>query len=67
MSLEDGDLDMRVRFGLIAYGRLGDILKLRMRIRELIERDCQDLKIVYHTITADKIWIRKEVGEREQG
>jgi hypothetical protein len=38
-----------------------------MRIRELIERDCQDLKIVYHTITADKIWIRKEVEEREQG
>jgi hypothetical protein len=67
MSLEDGDLDMRVRFGLIAYGRLGDILKLRMRIRELIERDCRDLKIVYYTITADKIWIRKEAGEREQG
>ena len=67
MSFEKRDLDVRLSFGLIAYGRLEDILKLKTRIRELIERDCQDLRIVYNTITADKLWLvkRREVKDEQ--
>ncbi|MEM1558184.1 MAG: hypothetical protein QXG12_06290 [Thermoproteota archaeon] len=67
-NLEKRDLDVYVNFGLIARGRLGDILKLKMRIRELIERDCQDLRIIYNTITAEKLWLvkKREMGD-EQG
>lgn len=67
IKLDKRDLDVRLNLGLIAYGRLGDILKLRLRIKELIQRDCQDLRIVYQTITADRLWLVKKRGGGKHG
>lgn len=47
--------DVFLNFGLIAAGRLSEIEKLQ----RLIKKDFKDLKVVYCTVTAKRLFLRK--------
>ena len=58
--------DIYVNFGLIAYGKLRSVEELQ----KLISEHCEELKIVYQTVSAKKLFLvkKKEVtGEYENG
>ena len=54
--------DIYVNFGLIAYGSLRSVEELQT----LISEHCQELKIVYQTVSAKKLFLvkKKEVTEK---
>jgi len=59
VNLEKGDLDARMSFALIVSGRLEDILVLKSALKRLLENELHELKLVYLTISARKLWVVK--------
>ena len=59
------NLDVYLNFGLICYGPLSEIIKLQ----EFVEKECEQLKIRYQTVTAKRLWLvkRVEAGHVERG
>jgi hypothetical protein len=55
MEKMDKNKDVILNFGLIAVGPLREIEKLQ----RLVIRDCQDLKIVYQTVSAKRLRLEK--------
>ena len=47
--------DVFLNFGLICYGPLREIEKLQM----LINQECRNLRIVYQTVTAKRLFLVK--------
>ena len=63
MSDIERNRDVYLNFGLIAYGPLREIEKLQERIR----LDCKNLKVVYQTVSAKKLYLvkrRERFGEK---
>jgi len=58
--MEGSNRDVYLNFGLIAYGPLREIEKLQV----LISRDCKDLKVVYQTVTAKRLFLVKRKLQR---
>ena len=48
--------DVYLNFGLIAYGSLREI----ERLQQIIERELKDLKIIYQTVTAKRLFLVKK-------
>ena len=59
--MEPDDLRVILNFGLVGYGRLGDILEVRRILRE------HGLKIVYNTISTRRLRVVKEDGYFDPG
>lgn len=55
-DLKERNRDVYLNFGLIAYGRLGEIEKLQ----QLISKDAESLKVVYQTVSARRLKLVKE-------
>ena len=60
IRVEPGDLDVNLSFGMIAHGKLKDILLLKERVRELMENELHDLRLVYVTISSRELIILKK-------
>lgn len=48
--------DVFLNFGLIAYGPLKEIEKLQ----QIIDKECENLRIVYQTVSAKRLFLVKK-------
>ena len=59
MSFRDKNKDVFLNFGLIAFGTLREIEKLHAHIEE----KCEGLDIVYQTVCAHRLYLKKKGGK----
>mgnify|MGYP007013801579 CR=1 FL=1 len=52
----DRNRDVYLNFGLICFGPLREIEKLQ----DLIRRECENLRVVYQTVTAKRLFLVKK-------
>jgi len=61
--MEDRNRDVYLNFGLIAYGPLRDI----ERLQEMIRLDCKNLRVVYQTVSAKRLYLVKRRENNGRG
>ena len=54
--MEDRNKDVYLNFGLIVRGSLRSIEKLQ----RIVSKDCEDLKVIYQTCTAKRLYLVKK-------
>lgn len=62
-SISKSNRDVYLNFGLIAYGPLSEIEKLQ----RMIDEDCKELKLVYQTVSAKRLFLKKQTVRRDSG
>lgn len=60
-KVREQNRDVFLNLGLIAYGSLRDIEALQ----EHIEKECKPLKIVYMTVTGQRLYLKKKLERGE--